>query len=53
LKKEFYKNEIKNFSLKSIGINDNFDCIVEFENQVGVWYMTPLLYNKFLNEKKK
>ena len=34
--KEFYKNEIKNFSLKSIGINDNFDCIVEFENQVGV-----------------
>ena len=36
LNKEFYKNEIKNFSLKSIGINDNFDCIVEFENQVGV-----------------
>ena len=33
LNKEFYKNEIKNFSLKSIGINDNFDCIVEFENQ--------------------
>ena len=36
LNKEFYKNEIKNFSLKSIGLKDNFDCIVEFENQVGV-----------------
>jgi len=34
-KKEFYKNEIKNFSLKSIGINDNFTFLVEFENQVG------------------
>ena len=34
--KEFYKNEIKNFSLKSIGINDNFDCFVEFENQVDI-----------------
>ena len=36
LNKEFYKNEIKNFSLKSIGLNDNFDCIVEFENQVSI-----------------
>ena len=34
-KKELYKNEIKNFSLKSIGINDNFTFLVEFENQVG------------------
>ena len=34
--KEFYKNEIKNVSLKSIGLNDNFDCIVEFKNQVGI-----------------
>ena len=34
--KEFYKNEIKNISLKSIGLNDKFDCIVEFENQVGI-----------------
>ena len=29
--KEFLKKEIKNFSLKSIGINDNFHCGVEFE----------------------
>ena len=30
---EFLKNEINDFSLKSIGINDNFKCIVEFENE--------------------
>ena len=29
--KEFYKNEIKNFSLKSIGINENFFCKVQLE----------------------
>ena len=28
---EFLKNEIKNFSLKSIGINDNFNCLVEYK----------------------
>ena len=30
---EFFKNEIKNFSLKSIGINENFECKVEFQNE--------------------
>ena len=29
--KEFFVKEIKNFSLKSIGINENFSCDVEFE----------------------
>ena len=28
---EFLKKEIKNFSLKSIGINDNFNCLVEYK----------------------
>ena len=34
--KEFYKNEIKDFSLKSLGINDSFKCGAEFENEVGI-----------------
>ena len=29
---EFLINEIKDFSLRSIGINDNFECKVEFDN---------------------
>ena len=30
---EYFKNEIKNFSLKSIGINEDFVCKVEFQNK--------------------